>query len=189
MKDAEGCWGGQAAKEDRRRGDSSSQTFTALHLKFILSVNLKRFNKSAALFFYPFPSSCILQFFPSTRPLPLTLHSFFYSPAAFPLHPESAIVVPFCFFLLRLCVPAVNGVAATMRFVHMFVSTCVCAHVTVYSGCVCPDDVMDEVWPFSLLEVNVWSLLLYVTSVSPINSPQLPDEKATYFCGLLIWTP
>lgn len=45
------------------------------------------------------PSSC-----PSTLAPPLTLHSFFYSPAPFPLWPESTIVVRFCVFLSHDCV-------------------------------------------------------------------------------------
>ena len=65
------------------------------------------FNKSAALAAPPPPPPPSLpSSFLSTLTLPLTLHSFFYSPVAFPLHPESTIVVHFGFFLSRVCVCA-----------------------------------------------------------------------------------
>ena len=88
--------------EDNRKGGRLGEKIGGQICKEASFTHVFCFSEKSSIKVQPFYDPLLL-LCPSTLPLPLTLHSFFYSPAAFPLCPESMIVVRFCFFLSCVC--------------------------------------------------------------------------------------
>lgn len=110
------------------------------------------------------PSSC-----PSTLAPPLTLHSFFYSPAAFPLWPESTIVVRFCFFLSHDCVCQ-----------HVY-TLCACWIICAFTHVTVHDPVM-----MSCIRNGETSGHCICNQCGSLKSPEWPDKMVTCIYSMCV---
>lgn len=155
----------------RRQTSAGSHTFTDFRLillmSFVLRTTTRKFIKSAAVFFFycltP-PSSC-----PSAlTPPPLTLHSFFYSPQAFPLWPKLTIVV----FPLSVCVRSADSLFFTVHadYVHLHMWLCM-TRLCYGLG--------------TSLEADLWLLFCFHDQSGPLSSPESPNQMGSHMCVLL----